>query len=82
MNPPFSDGQASAHIRHAWEFLRPGGTLVAVADKGVTFRSDKRTVAFREWLSKIGATVTALPSKSFSESGTDVETVTIVATKE
>lgn len=30
MNPPFSKFQDCAHIRHAWNFLKPGGLLVAI----------------------------------------------------
>ena len=78
MNPPFSSGQDAIHIRHAHQFLKPSGTLVAVASAGVTFRSDRRSVEFREWLKQVDATVTELPANSFEESGTKVNTVLIV----
>jgi len=81
MNPPFSRGQDAAHIRHAWEFLKPGGRLVAIASRGVEFRSDRRYVAFRQWLQAVGGTITILPPRTFSESGTNVETVMIHASK-
>ncbi len=78
MNPPFSRGQDARHIRHAATFLRPGGTLVAIASAGVMFRSDRNTVAFREWLTNVDATVTELPANTFKESGTGVNTVMIL----
>ncbi len=81
MNPPFSHGQDAAHIRHAWEFLKPGGRLVAIASRGVEFRSERRYERFREWLTSVGGTVTILPDGTFSESGTNVATVLIKAVK-
>lgn len=30
MNPPFSDGRWQAHIAHAFDFLKPGGKMVAI----------------------------------------------------
>lgn len=34
MNPPFENGQDRQHILHAWEFLKPGGVLVAICSPG------------------------------------------------
>lgn len=34
MNPPFERGADIAHIRHAWQFVRPGGRLVALCADG------------------------------------------------
>jgi len=50
MNPPFEKGQDIEHIRHAYELLAAGGRLVAIASEGPFFRSDAKSVAFREWL--------------------------------
>jgi len=81
MNPPFSKRQDSAHIQHAWGYLRPGGRLVAIAGIGVTFYTDRKGLAFREWLDEIGATVERLPEGAFKASGTMVNAVLISATK-
>lgn len=78
MNPPFSGGRDCKHIRHAWQFVARGGCLVAVASKGVVFRNDKLHTQFREWLASVGGEIIDLPSRSFRESGTDVETVLVV----
>lgn len=34
MNPPFENGAAWKHARHAWDMLRPGGRLVLLAPAG------------------------------------------------
>lgn len=78
MNPPFEDGQDVAHVRHAFQFVKPGGRLVAVMSGGVTFRQDKRTADFRQWLEGVGGTLEALPDGSFKASGTGVATVLCV----
>lgn len=65
MNPPFSDRQDAAHIRRAWDLLKPGGRLVAIAGEGVFSGSDKKAVAFREWLDEQGAEVEKLPAGTF-----------------
>jgi len=43
MNPPFENQQDIDHVRHAFEMLRPGGILVSVMSKGITFRQRKKT---------------------------------------
>ncbi len=65
MNPPFSDRQDAAHIQRAWELLKPGGTLVAIAGEGVFFGQDRAAQAFRGWLDERGAEVEKLPAGSF-----------------
>ena len=81
MNPPFSGGQDTAHIRLAWDQLAEGGRLVAVCSEGPFFRQTKRDAAFRAWLQAIDAHVEALASDSFKVSGTGVQTRLIVATR-
>lgn len=50
MNPPFENLQDIDHVLHANKFLAAGGVQVAIMGAGVFFRSDKKAVAFREWL--------------------------------
>ena len=50
MNPPFEKGADADHIRLAYAYLRPGGTLVAIASEGLFFREDTKAREFREWL--------------------------------
>ena len=50
MNPPFESLQDIDHVLHANKFLAAGGVQVAIMGAGAFFRSDKKAVAFREWL--------------------------------
>jgi protein-L-isoaspartate O-methyltransferase len=65
MNPPFSDRRDAAHIMRAYDLLKPGGKLVAIAGEGVFFGSDKKAQAFRDWLDERGAEVEKLPENTF-----------------
>ena len=65
MNPPFEDGQDIEHIRHAYALLAPGGRLVSVISEGPFFRSDKQTIAFREWLDELAGETEQLPEGAF-----------------
>lgn len=77
MNPPFGDRQDIAHIRHAFEFLKPGGRLVSVASAGVQYRDDQLARDFREWVAANEGAIDSLPEGSFLESGTGVRTCVV-----
>ena len=66
MNPPFEKGQDQQHVRHAHEFLAPGGRLVAVMSEGTFYREDKKSKSFRVWLAAAGGTSEQLPAGSFT----------------
>ena len=68
MNPPFEHCQDVDHIKHAFEMLKHGGRLIAIAGEGVFFRSGKKETAFREWLDEAGAEITDL-EQAFKEKG-------------
>lgn len=79
MNPPFCRvglGDHLDHVRHAFNMLKSGGTLVSVLPAGVEFRQDKRHKEFRTWVANHG-TIESLPEDSFKESGTSVRTCVI-----
>ncbi len=78
MNPPFTRDQDIAHVRHAAQFLKPGGRLVAIMSGGVTLRTRGAAPAFREWVASLGGTIEKLPDNAFAESGTNVSTVLVV----
>ena len=65
MNPPFSNRLDAAHIMRAWDMLKPGGRLVAIAGEGVFFGSDAKATAFRDWLGQHSADVEHLPENTF-----------------
>lgn len=50
MNPPFSE--ECRHIRHAFQFLKPGGTLAAVCCVRVRHSDKKEYAEFRDWLQR------------------------------
>ena len=87
MNPPFSKGRDCDHVLHAMEFVKPGGTLVAIMSAGVEYRSDKRTKALRKKVSEWkvigygGEPWRDLPTGSFSEVGTNINTVMLAIRK-
>ena len=80
MNPPFARKQDVDHVTAAFGCVRHGGRLVAIMSAGTTFRSDKKTAAFRALVDKYGA-IEKLPDNSFRESGTNVSTVLVVLDK-
>ena len=75
MNPPFDWGRDIDHVRHALQFLAPGGRLVAVMSQGVEFRQDRKAVEFRKLLEDLNGSMHDLPPGSFASSGTMVNTI-------
>lgn len=77
MNPPFAKQADIAHVMHAAKFLKPGGRLVSVMSASVTFRTDARTVAFRDFVEAHAGEYEKLPGGAFKESGTMVNAVIV-----
>jgi len=77
MNPAFGRQRDIDHVLHAWKFLKIGGRLVSVMSAGVTFRQDRKTLSFREFVSANDGVIEHLPDDSFAESGTKVRTVVV-----
>lgn len=77
MNPPFEKQQDIKHIEHAMKFLKPGAPLVAIMSNSVTFRQDKRSLAFRELIESNGGIIVNNPEAAFKSSGTLVNTVSV-----
>lgn len=86
MNPPFDRGRDCDHVRHAMQFVKPGGLLVAICAARVEFGEDPRTVALHRELAKWqkpsssygrDAVFRDLPEGAFRESGTNVNTCLI-----
>jgi SAM-dependent methyltransferase len=72
MNPPFEKLQDVDHVRHAFEFLKPGGRLVAIMSPGPFFRDTAKAREFREWFENLGGEVEDIEAGRFKESGTGV----------
>lgn len=77
MNPPFSRQQDVDHVTRAYSLLAPTGRVVSIMSPGFTFRTDKKSIAFRELIEARGS-VTTLPENSFAKSGTGVNSVLVV----
>ncbi|SCA58127.1 Methyltransferase small [Candidatus Terasakiella magnetica] len=81
MNPPFENGQDIDHVQHAFQFLKPGGRLVAITSQGAFFHSTKKAKAFQEWINNVVEHMEDLPAREFKESGTNVSSKLIVLMK-
>lgn len=63
MNPPFYGRHYIKHVRHAFEFLKPGGTLVSILPATAHYDHGELKGEWRD-----------LPVGSFSDAGTNVPT--------
>jgi hypothetical protein len=84
MNPPFAvNGSPLAwadHVSHAWDLLPAGGVLLAIVPAGFEYRREAKAARIRELVEVLGASM-PVEGNGFHESGTDVRTVLIGATK-
>lgn len=72
MNPPFERGADIKHIKHASQFLKPGGVLVAICANGPRQQEELKPLA---------ASWEALPAGSFQSAGTNVNTALLTIRK-
>ena len=80
MNPPFFGTHWMEHVVHAYDFLAPDGTLVAVLPISADFGTSKKHETFRAWAEERagrhhGSIFEDLPQEAFAASGTRVSTV-------
>lgn len=85
MNPPFYGTHWMQHVIHAFDFLAPGGTLVAVLPITAELGESKKHKDFRTWAKEYacgwGRMFKDLPAESFAASGTRINTVTLTLRK-
>ncbi len=79
MNPPFYGTHWMEHVRHAYEFLAPGGILRTILPATAEVGTSQAHEDFRAW-AKVRSKYeqlrfTDLPPESFAASGTRVQTV-------
>ena len=65
MNPPFEQYQDAKHVRRAFDWLKPGGRIVAIVGAGCLHAA--RCEWFRDWLREVGAVVDHQPAGSFAD---------------
>lgn len=86
MNPPFAGTHYMQHVMHGFEFLAPGGTLVALLPATVEFGESKAHDAFRAWMEarKVHYRLTYhdLPPETFAAAGTRINTCYVTLSKE
>ena len=71
-NPPFSKNQDIDHLMEMYECLEEGGRLVCITGESWTFGSQKKQVAFREFLKENEAETYPIDRDTFKASGTSV----------
>ena len=86
MNPPFYGTHWIDHIKHAFDFLCPGGQLIAILPATAEFGESKKHEAYRKWTDTVStgwnkALYRQLPPESFVTSGTRVSTVFLTMRK-
>ena len=75
MNPPFANADDIKHIRHALDFLKPGGKLVAICANG-----PRQNAQLRPLVEQHGGEWEDLPPDTFADSGTAVNTALFTLT--
>jgi hypothetical protein len=81
MNPPFYGTHWMEHVTHAFDFLKPGGRLIAILPVTAQVGETRKHETFREWASKHSMRFSDLPEGSFVESGTRINTVYLTLRK-
>jgi hypothetical protein len=86
MNPPFDRVRDCDHVRHAFQFLKPGGVLVAVMSARAEFGDDQRHEALHKLVDQCRSAYSwmkwhDLPARSFAHAGTNVNTVILAVRK-
>jgi hypothetical protein len=68
MNPPYCKDAYIEHVRNAYQWLFPGGELVAVLPNGYRDSSIKKRREFADWLDAIGGDYYLNPADAFVKS--------------
>ena len=80
-NPPFTKNQDIDHLKEMFEVLGRGGRLVCITSESWVNGSQKKQVAFRDWLEELDAEVIDIEKGAFKESGTMVGGKIVVVNK-
>jgi predicted RNA methylase len=86
MNPPFDRGRDCDHVRHAWQFVKPGGKLIAIMSARAEYGEDSRHKALHRLIEGAQSCYGReswhdLPPGSFAHAGTQVNTVALTLRK-
>lgn len=72
MNPPFSNGKDAQHIRHAYDILRPGGSIAALASQSISFNTKGHYKDFMTWWASVGGRSEPLERGLFKGKGINI----------
>ena len=81
-NPPFSGNQDIKHTRIMYNHLAEGGSMAVITSTHWLHGSESICEEFRNWLDSVGGKIHNISAGTFQESGTNIETVAIVITKQ
>ena len=85
MNPPFAGKHFMAHVRLAFDFLKPGGELRAILPASAEVNETPAHTRFRAWAERHSPGWRGLwrdlPPESFAEVGTRIATVILTLRK-
>lgn len=74
MNPPFSGDAYIDHVRAAYDWLAPGGELVAVLPNGYCGSRITKRREFTDWLDDLGVVGVASPVENRYDNPADAFT--------
>ena len=77
MNPPFSLGRDISHVKMAYDLLQSGGVMVAIISENTLYYERQANRDFVKWLEEVNAYREAVPTGSFIDCGTAIDTVII-----
>jgi hypothetical protein len=80
-NPPFTKNQDIDHLWKMYYCLNDKGILVCITSTSWYRGSQKRQVAFREFLEEVDAEIIEVEEGAFKESGTSIATLIIKITR-
>jgi predicted RNA methylase len=78
-NPPFTKQQDIDHVNHMIELANK--KVISVMSNSVLFRTNKKTVEFRNLVESLNGEFMELPEKSFAKSKTNVNTCIVKVEK-
>jgi hypothetical protein len=64
-----------------YDCLKDGGRLVTIASRHWETSNNKKETEFRNWLKKVRAKIQKVPSGTFKESGTMIESQILIIDK-
>lgn len=80
-NPPFSKNQDIDHIYKMYEVTKPGGKIVTISSKHWQMSTNKKEVAFNNWIDEKASYTEDVSAGTFKESGTSISALLIVINK-